>query len=953
MKSKRLLLHGPCHNGLYSVSSTKPQDLALLSIQTVPNLWHSRLGHPAAAILNRLSVNNNHIHNKSHNTMCTTCQLAKSKQLYFPTSVTTTTKPFELVHSDVWGPSHTTSIQGYRYFVTFIDDYSRFCWVFPLTQKSEFFHVFVNFHKFVQVHFNANICTIRTDGGGEYLNKNFKLYCKTWGIFHQYMCPYTSAQNGVAERKNRHILETIRSLLIQSNTPHTLWVEALHTAIHLINRLPTVTIQYKTPFEMLYQKLPSYTHLKTFGCLCFPWLKPYSKSKLSPLSIPCVFVGYALNQKGFRCFDPNTQRIFVSRHVIFNETKFPFQDQSLQTHKNNHRVPENQIPPLLLVPTSSVITAGNPTNNSNLAIPSQVTQLHSNFPNSSISPTETSQAPSVPVKNLRSHKMQTRSQAGILKPKPVFDLTHQVITPDPTSYKEAVKHEHWRQAMSHEYQALQSQGTWTLVPPTDNQNILGCKWTYRTKYKSDGTLARHKARLVALGYNQEFGIDYIETFSPVAKITTVRVLLILALHHQWAIHQLDVSNAFLHGELSETVFMKQPIGFVDNQHPTYVCKLNKALYGLKQAPRKWFEMLIGFLHQLEFTTSHSDPSLLIYRKDTSKVYVLIYVDDIIVTGNNSSVITQLLEQLQHKFKMRKLGSLNQFLGITVTHTPTGMFLQQTRYAEDILARAGMQNSKPVSTPCCIKKASEGNTELFSNPQLYRQLIGALQYLTLTHPDISYAVNRACQQMHQPRINDFDALKQILRYIRGTTQFGLPINGSSLTLQSNVDSDWAGDHTDRKSTTGYCNFLGTSLISWSVKKQTTIARSSTEAEYRAIALVTTEIIWLRRLLHELDCPQLEPTKFYCDNTSAIALANNPVYHARTKHIEIDCHFIRDCIKNHSIQVHHISTKDQLADLFTKYLSVTRFKLLAHKLINPIDSSVCQGVLGDKNKTQTTS
>ncbi|PKU66659.1 putative mitochondrial protein [Dendrobium catenatum] len=293
--------------------------------------------------------------------------------------------------------------------------------------------------------------------------------------------------------------------------------------------------------------------------------------------------------------------------------------------------------------------------------------------------------------------------------------------------------------------------------------------------------------------------------------------------------------------------------------------------------------------------------------------------------------------------MRKLGNINQFLGITVTSTATGLLLQQKRYAEEILARAGMLNSKSVSTPSCIKPITESSPEPFSNPKLYRQLIGALQYLTLTRPDLSYAVNRACQQMHQPTTSDFEALKRILRYIQGTTQFGLPINGKSLLLSSYVDSDWAGDHKDRKSTTGYCNFLGTSLVSWSVKKQTTIARSSTEAEYRAIASVTTEIIWLRQLLKELNCPQTEPTKLYCDNTSAIALANNPVYHARTKHIEIDCHFIRDCIKNRSIQIHHISSQDQLADLFTKSLPSARFKFLVNQLIDRTDSSACRGVL----------
>ncbi|KAI0502019.1 hypothetical protein KFK09_016964 [Dendrobium nobile] len=500
--------------------------------------------------------------------------------------------------------------------------------------------------------------------------------------------------------------------------------------------------------------------------------------------------------------------------------------------------------------------------------------------------------------------------------------------------------------MSTEFQALQVQGTWELIPPNPNFNVLGCKWIFRTKTNSNDQTARYKARLVALGYNQEFGIDYTDTFSPVAKITTIRILITIALHRNWPLHQLDISNAFLHGSLNDVVYMKQPPGFIDKDNPTHICKLNKALYGLKQAPRKWFETFTGFLYHFGFKTSNADPSLLIYSKNSSLMYILVYVDDIILTGNNSSTITALLDSLHKRFNMRNLGSLHQFLGITAEKTNNGLLLYQSKYAESILARAGMTNCKALATPSNPKNNDLTESSCFSNPTLYRQLVGALQYLTLIRPDIAYSVNRASQAMHKPTELHFAALKRILRYIRGTVHYGLPISGNSLTLTSYSDFDWAGDLQDRKSTTGYCNFLGDSLVSWSVKKQSTIARSSTEAEYHALAATSTEIIWLRRLLQELDCPQTESTVLYCDNTSAIALANNPVYHARTKHIEIDCHFIRECIQNNSINVHHISTKDQLADLFTKSLPTARFKELKNKLILSSESISLQGDVSNK-------
>ncbi|XP_020701406.1 uncharacterized protein LOC110113257 [Dendrobium catenatum] len=269
------------------------------------------------------------------------------------------------------------------------------------------------------------------------------------------------------------------------------------------------------------------------------------------------------------------------------------------------------------------------------------------------------------------------------------------------------------------------------------------------------------------------------------------------------------------------------------------------------------------------------------------------------------------------------------------HTKTDLILHQQRLAQTILERAGMLNCKSVSTPICTKGPNySSNSTNFSNPLLYRQLVRSLQYLTLTRPDIAYAVNRACQFMHKPTDQHFHALKCILRFIKGSQNTCFPLTCQSLKLTSYVDSDWAGDYKDQKSTTGYCTFLGSSIVSWSIKKQTTIARSSIEAEYRALASAATYIIWSQQLLQELGYPQKEPRKLFCDNISAIALANNSVFHARTKQIEVDCHYTWECIKNNTIQVHHISSKDQIAYLFTKALLTARFWHLSNKLISDV-------------------
>ncbi|KAI0493312.1 hypothetical protein KFK09_027589 [Dendrobium nobile] len=296
--------------------------------------------------------------------------------------------------------------------------------------------------------------------------------------------------------------------------------------------------------------------------------------------------------------------------------------------------------------------------------------------------------------------------------------------------------------MSQEFQALMAQGTWELVPPHPNQNVLGSKWTFRLKYNADGSIHRYKARLVAKGYDQEHGLDYTETFSPVAKIITIRVFILIALHYQWDIQQLDVSNAFLHGNLSDLIFMKQPPGFQDSTYPHYVCKLKKALYGLKQSSREWYATLSNHLIKLGFKISNSDPSLLTYKSGNTRLYILIYVDDILLTGNSQSEINNLLSNLHSAFQMRNLGSLNQFLGIHAVKTNSGILLHQQHYAKAIVERAGMTQSKPVSTPVACKiTTSSTSQEPFSNPQLYRHLIGSLQYLTLTRPDIQFAVHQ--------------------------------------------------------------------------------------------------------------------------------------------------------------------------------------------------------------------
>uniref|UniRef100_A0A2N9EVL6 Integrase catalytic domain-containing protein n=1 Tax=Fagus sylvatica TaxID=28930 RepID=A0A2N9EVL6_FAGSY len=954
IRTGQVLLHGLSRDGLYPIplqrlSIRKARGLtAFLGIQTSASVWHHRLGHPAMVTVHRVITHNKlPITGSGDKTdFCESCQLAKCKRLPFTKSDRVSNLPLQLVHSDVW-QSPVVSLSGCRYYVIFIDDYSRFSWLFPLKSKSDVYPCFIKFKCMVENLFSSKIKSFQSDGGGEYSYTPFKNLLTQHGIFHRFSCPHTSPQNGVAERKHRHVVDTGLALLAHSGLSTKYWVDAFLTAIYLINRLPTPTISNQTPYYKLFHHDPDYNILRTFGCACFPLMRPYNPHKLAFRSKKCIFLGYSSNHRGYRCLDFSTNRVYISRDVVFNEQDFPAKTSpSLRVSTENPRLEESVLLP--------------PPPHSGLSPPSSpplisLTELDTTPPSPpSTTPTSLPPLPettfsSIPFEPPQdpppTHRMITRSMTGSTRPKSFRDhqlyystshplkAFHSSLVPsEPNTYNQASKQPEWLAAMEAEFGALTTNGTWSLCPRPPNRKIIRNKWVFRLKQKADGSIDRYKARLVAKGFDQENGIDYTETFSPVIKPTTIRVILALAVHFNWPIRQLDVSNAFLHGSLTEEVYMEQPRGFVDPHFPNHVCRLHKALYGLKQAPRAWFTRLRQSLVHLGFVESLVDASLFTFHHSSIHLYVLIYVDDILVTGTHPSHMLTVIQQLQSEFPLKDLGPLSYFLGIHAVRDSHGLHLSQSKYILELLNRARMVGAKPSSTPTASgsKLSQHAGTPLPDGTE-YRQIIGALQYCTLTRPDIAFSVNQLCQFMHSPTSAHWTAAKRVLRYLKGTIEHGLSFSHSSLQLTAFCDSDWAGNPDDRRSTTGFGIFLGSCLVSWSAKKQTVVARSSTEAEYRAMAVTTADLYWIRMLLQDLHVPLASPPTLWCDNVGALALASNPVFHARTKHIEVDYHFIREKVANKDMTIRFISTGDQIADIFTKGLSTTRFSFLRAKLL----------------------
>jgi hypothetical protein len=489
--------------------------------------------------------------------------------------------------------------------------------------------------------------------------------------------------------------------------------------------------------------------------------------------------------------------------------------------------------------------------------------------------------------------------------------------------------------MTAEIQALETNQTWCLTSLPHGKVPIGCKWVYKVKLRSDGTLERYKARLVAKGYNQQEGFDYFETFSPVAKFVTVRCLLAVAAVKGWVLYQLDVNNAFLHGTLDEEVYMSLPPGFHSKGEPypsDTVCKLQKSLYGLKQASRQWFSKFSTTLLHHGFTQSKADYSLFTKQKGSCFIALLVYVDDILIASNSAEDVAALKSYLDSQFKLKDLGLVRYFLGLEIARSSKGISISQRKYALEIMEDAGMLGCKPEKCPMDQNlKLSKHEGPLIPDPSVYRRLIGRLMYLTMTRPDIVFSVHKLSQFMESPRAPHLKAAQHILQYIKGAPSQGLLYASSSdLHIKAFSDSDWAGCPDTRRSTTGYCVFLGSSLVSWRSKKQNTVSRSSAEAEYQAMAATVCEVIWMKALLTNLQISQSQTAILFSDSQAALHITANPVFHERTKHIELDCHLVRDKIQEGVIKNLHVPSKHQIADIMTKALGYPLFSGLLIKM-----------------------
>jgi len=802
------------------------------------------------------------------------------------------------VHSDLCGPINPTSNGGKRYIITFIDDFSRKIWVYFLQEKSEAFASFKHFKALAEKEVGLPIKILRTDRGGEYNSLEFTEFCKDHGIKRQLTAAFTPQQNGISERKNRTILNMVRSLLNMSGIPRDFWPEVVTWSIHILNRSPTFVVQNMTPEEAWSGKRPAVDYFKIFGCIAYAHIPDVKRKKLENKGEKCVFLGVSDHSKAYKLYNPNTKRIVISRDVIFDEDQFwswhssvPNKPLVLDTDIDNDNEEGLQAQPT--VESSQLVDDQRP--------------LHA---------------------RTRPAWMADYEVAGIAQDEDPLTYFALFSDCDPTTFEVAVKTSTWRQAMNEEIAAIERNNTWELTQLPEGHKTIGVKWVYKTKLKENGEIDKHKARLVAKGYKQEFGVDYKEVFSPVARMDTIRLVLAMAAQNSWSIFQLDVKSAFLHGKLEEQVYIDQPPGYVKLGAEDKVYKLKKALYGLKQAPRAWYSRIEAYFLREGFQKCPHEHTFFVKTENGKMLIVCLYVDNLIYTGNNYAMFEKFKESMMIEFEMTDLRMMHYYLGLEVVQSTTCIFISQKKYVQEILERFQMNNCNSVGTP------TEVGVKLFKDPEgkrvdstNYKQIVGSLMYLTATRPDIMYAVSLISRYMENPKEIHLLAAKRIFRYLQGTADFGLLYKkGEHSDLMGFTDSDYTGDQDDRKSTSGYVFMLGTGAVSWSSKKQPIVTLSTTEAEFVAAASCACQAIWLRRILEEIQFKQQGETSIYCDNSSTIKLSRNPVLHGRSKHIDVKYHFLRDLAKDEVINLIFCRSEDQVVDIFTKPLKTPLF----HKL-----------------------
>lgn len=937
-KYDQLTMIGNNEGSLYTIQMQILKDECNLSNShddQVMQLWHRRFGHLGFKNLTLLSQNqmvsgiDDLTKCNNNNSVCEPCLLGKMTRQPFNRQGRRATRPLELVHTDVCGPITPLTEEGYKYFLTFIDDYTHFVWVYLLSNKSEVFDKFKHYYFHASNHFNANILKLRSDNGGEYVSRQFQEFCYSKGIQMQYTVPYNPQMNGVAERMNRTLIEKAKTVLLDSQLNKEFWGHAVLFAAYVTNRSPTEG-KRQTPSELWEGRKPDVRAMRVFGCTAYNHVPRELRHKLDNSGKKMIFIGYV--NSGYKLYDIETRSVISARNVVFDETK-PGHDKSVRYTQDKIEEKEDEI-------SEQEEESEDETDNENVSPNNMEGKIIKN--RNEEKSKENKEEDTQEMKNDTCKKVESLERGrGKRKIRtPVWQKDYEVdLDQDDTalyallsSYQDVPTNfddikgrkdeKHWNKAINEELKVLKENETWKLVPEPQKEKLLDSKWVFTKKNIGEKEIC--KARLVVKGFQQKDKLE--NTYSPVLKLQTLRVLLSVAAQKDYELHQMDVKGAFLYGRIDEEVYLKPPQGLTVPEGQ--VLKLQKSLYGLKKSPKYWYEKFTEVITECGFKRSQNDYCL--YHK--GNLHLILYVDDLLLIGPSIAEIENVKNFLKTKFSMKDLGDSNlTYLGISIQKKHDGIYLNQSKYLQKVLEYYNMDNCKGTNSPMDINfkldfEACEIDMTL---EHQCRSLIGSLMYaMVSTRPDLATAVSYLSRFQSQPTLKLWQALKRVLRYVRQTIDFNLKYSKCKYdSLTGFADADFARDK-DRKSTSGYLFKLFNNTVTWKSKKQSTVSLSTTEAELIALCEASVEACWLMKLLCDFNI-SISNTVIFEDNQSTMKVVKNPDQ-KRLKHIDVKFNFIKQKVEEGLITVKYVSTTDQIADILTKPLSGERFVRLCTML-----------------------
>lgn len=898
-------------NSTYCFKSSKKIEenyAAYSATITEQELWHARLGHAGKSVLSQIISKKTadgvpkQLEQKDIST-CKGCVLGKMSSKSFPSIGKFQSKTkLELIHTDLCGPMSIKSKGGKLYFITFTDDYTRKSFVYFLRNKNEALAKTRDFLTMVEKQEGISVKRIRSDRGGEYFSKTFENYFKMKGIIHEGTGAHQPQQNGVAERINRTLCEKARCMLYFQDLPRSFWAEAIQTANVIRNFVPTKILGDCSPHEKWFGKKPNISHLKVFGCKAYVFIPSDNRKKWDAKSRLCTFLGY--EGRNYRFMDDTTRRVVVSGTAKFLEAP-------------------------KIVPMEEEISLESETPDKNQVLSNSVEDNNSEHSEAYNTASENEEISDfIPRRSGRARKQPswlTYEHADENEDTAAGAVMMLADEAEPKTVQEALsgaQKRYWKSAMEREINSLYENDTWTLIPREPEMHVLQPKWVFRIKPETKNQEKIFKARLVCKGYQQQHGIDYFETYAPVVRMASLRVMLAVALQQKMFINQMDVKTAFLNGRLEEEIFMEQPEGFVDYKNPSHVCKLQKSIYGLKQAPRAWYKVISKVLSDMSFKKSVADNGIFIGNYQGHKIYLAMYVDDIVMASTSITAVENVKAKLNSEFDMKDLGALRHILGIEIEYDREKglMKLSQRKYAETVLKKFNMTFCKGVGTPleANVILRNPGEEHTVENIP-YREFVGSVMYLMLgTRPDLAFAIGLLSQFSERHSSDHWKACKRVLRYIQNTkNHFLLYQTNENSTLRIYSDASW-GNTQFRKSISGFASFYGNCLVSWSSRKQNCVALSTTEAELIALTEAVKEGQWLSKLLTDLISTNMKPFKVYVDNQSTIMLSKMEGGHGKSKHISIRYFYVQDCVDQNEVKIEYCPTDSMTADILTKAL-----------------------------------